>query len=303
MSIDDVFTVNELYDQQFEYYWVLENILPVGAGMLFYGQRGIGKSLMALRLALAVANGGKLFDKWNVAKPGPVLLYVQADLPKAMQRERIETLATQMPWVLKSDIHFYVPSSINIFDIEYDVGLMKKLTSIKPVLVIWDVLRKLHHLKEDANYPGLVYGQVRDLFPDSAHFYIHHDRKTTKEMAEGLLDRTESFSGAGPLLDLVVSGWHMSETVTGKQWDLETTKNNCGPIENSINLKRDDKTLLPILVNNKTPLSNVIAQWRKDNGCNPRPLSEDERESLRRYLVSSGISSLDTTNNAVDSLE
>ena len=293
---DFLCTVDDLLEEDFHHQWLLEHLLPTGAGLLFHGKRGCGKSLLAVALAIAVLNEARFFSSWQTRKRGSVL-YVQADLPPVMQQERIQRIMGQLPWVREQDLYFYFPETLDVTRLDEDDELTGALQETDPGLVIWDVLRKIHRMREEVHVPAQVYGSTQYLFPDSGHMYLHHDKKWTKDRAEGYLDPSEDFSGVGPWLDLVVSGWHLEEESKGK-YSLSTTKNNCGPETNKILLRRDPDTLLPVLRLPK--IQEEIRYWRAAHECNPRGLRRSEREKLRRYLLSSFVGAAMTVERMVE---
>ncbi len=252
--------------------------------MLFHGKRGSRKSWLALGLCASILNRGRFLGEWQTRGRGGAVLYVQADLPEAEQQSRLVRLTKQMPWIRDQDFHFYCPTYMDVTRLEEDEELAGALQEINPCFVVWDVLRKIHHMQEGVHVPGIVYGSTRSLFPEAAHMFVHHDRKTTKDSTEGFLDTSEEFSGVGPWLDLVISAWHIKEQAK-TQYTLETTKNNCGPIPNILQLVVDPETQL--LVCMKSRLQAEVARWRHRNECNPRKLTRKEREGLRRYLLAS----------------
>jgi len=162
---------------------------------------------------------------------------------------------------------------------------------------VWDVLRKIYHGQEAVHIPAQVYGAARSLFPDAAHFYIHHDRKTTKDKSEGFLDPAEDFSGVGPWLDLVTTGWHLEEETRG-QFGLTTTKNNCGPEQGKILLRRDPETLMPVL---RMPrIADEISRWKSWNIKEGEKLTRGAKEELKRYLLSSFVGVASTIDKVVE---
>ncbi len=281
-----LYTLDSLLDEDFRQDWLLEHLLPTGAGMLFYGRRGIGKSLYATALSISILERARLFSQWQARGSGNIL-YVQADLPPVVQQDRIKRIARMFPWVKKENLYFYFPAYFDVTRMEDEEELSGMLQEVNPTFTVWDVLRNIHHMQEGVHVPGIVYGSTRLLFPLSAHFYIHHDKKWTRDRADGKLDPAEDFSGVGPWLDLVVSAWHLMEEGdqgSGK-FTLETTKNNCGPETDRILLKRDPDTLLPVL---RLPrVHEEMNHWRSVHDCNPRKLRKSEKKKLRRHLLSS----------------
>lgn len=74
---------------------VLGALLAGGTIALVRGPKGVGKSHLALEIALAVAKGGKALA-WTAPTPRRVL-YVDADLPLALLQERLKSLSHGAP--------------------------------------------------------------------------------------------------------------------------------------------------------------------------------------------------------------
>lgn len=70
---------------------LLGPVLPRASLTLLYGTRGVGKTFLALSMALAVASGGAIL-RWRAQKPARVL-YVDGEMPRAMLVERLAALA------------------------------------------------------------------------------------------------------------------------------------------------------------------------------------------------------------------
>lgn len=65
--------------------------LREGESMMLYAEPGVGKSFVALALALAVAGGGRLLDRWTAPRPRRVL-YVDGEMPLDDIRDRVALL-------------------------------------------------------------------------------------------------------------------------------------------------------------------------------------------------------------------
>lgn len=70
---------------------LLGPVLPRASLTLLYGARGVGKTFLALSMALAVASGAATL-RWRAEKPARVL-YVDGEMPRAMLLERLAALA------------------------------------------------------------------------------------------------------------------------------------------------------------------------------------------------------------------
>jgi putative DNA primase/helicase len=70
---------------------LLGTVLPRASLTLLYGARGVGKTFLALSMALAVAGGGTAL-RWRAERPARVL-YVDGEMPRAALIERLGALA------------------------------------------------------------------------------------------------------------------------------------------------------------------------------------------------------------------
>jgi putative DNA primase/helicase len=70
---------------------LLGAMLPRGSLTLLSGPRGVGKTFLALSMALAVASGGAVL-RWRAERPARVL-YVDGEMPRATLIERLGALA------------------------------------------------------------------------------------------------------------------------------------------------------------------------------------------------------------------
>ncbi len=74
---------------------VLAPILPAQGLAMLYSKRGVGKTYLALGIALAVARGGS-FLRWNATKPRKVL-FVDGELPASTLQQRIRSIEAGIP--------------------------------------------------------------------------------------------------------------------------------------------------------------------------------------------------------------
>ena len=70
--------------------YIMEPWLQTQAITMLFGKRGIGKTLVGLGIAFAVARGGE-FLRWKATKPRRVL-YVDGEMPAATMQERLAAL-------------------------------------------------------------------------------------------------------------------------------------------------------------------------------------------------------------------
>ncbi len=75
--------------------YLLEPLIREGESMMLWAAPGVGKTMVALSIALAVAGGGR-FLAWAAPKPCKVL-YVDGEMHLADLQDRLRSLATTIP--------------------------------------------------------------------------------------------------------------------------------------------------------------------------------------------------------------
>ena len=75
--------------------YLLEPLIREGESMMLWAAPGVGKTMAALSIALAVAGGGR-FLAWKAPKPRNVL-YVDGEMHVADLQERLRSLAATIP--------------------------------------------------------------------------------------------------------------------------------------------------------------------------------------------------------------
>src|SRR3954470_24644556 len=85
--------------------FILAPLLAPGSAALIYGQAGVGKSFLALGLALAAARGGR-FLGWTAPRPHNVL-YLDGEMRREAVAERLRLFGAPPPslrmWVATED--------------------------------------------------------------------------------------------------------------------------------------------------------------------------------------------------------
>jgi len=175
--------------------FLVDPIIPLGGLVLLHGKRGIGKTQFCLSLANSIVNG-RLFLNRFPTLPGPVLK-VQVDMTPQIQQLRVQKVHKILNL---SNLYYYFPRVLNIMSLSRESSAALAITELNPSIIIWDTLRKIHRENENSSESAqLVYSKVTSLFPNSTHFFVHHDKKTVVD--QQALDPEEAFRGSGDWID------------------------------------------------------------------------------------------------------
>lgn len=252
----EVYTDTEFLQKQFpDELYLCEPCIPLGGDVLLHGKRALGKTQLALTLAISVMEGTKWLGQYQALR-GRVA-YVQADMPKKLQQDRRRTLYKVTGMDYGDDfLHILSDSKVDILSAAHArEEWIRRLHQHDPVLVIVDTLRKTHPLDENSSdTPVAVYGAWRALVGQKATIvYVHHDRKTSE-----FGDLNESARGSGAWLDECDTGIH----IIGKKKRLdrmEFSKLRTMDYPEPIPLRMNPETLL-IEADTEEPVEKWVRQ-------------------------------------------
>lgn len=174
----------ELADHEFpEPAYLVEPMIPQGGILLIHGKPGIGKTQLVLTLSHAINNGTLFMNRWPCRK-GPTVV-IQADMTGQIQQDRLLRIVNHVDiddthWVVEPDgtVPLVNIESMTILQSE----LVEAIQEIDPLLTVWDTLRKIHRLPENASEsPIVVYDAARRVCPKTTHAFVHHDRKVSRD--------------------------------------------------------------------------------------------------------------------------
>lgn len=186
--------------------YLVDPLIPAGGLVMLHGKRGLGKTQFCMTLAHAVVNGLPLFGRMDTQK-GKVL-FVQIDMTPPIARKRLERIFGNFS---TEGIYFWLEPWMDILTFSRKHPLVEKIQTINPDLVIWDTLRKIHHMKENQSETSqAVYSTIRRYIPEPTHLFVHHDKKTQIDK-DGELDPEEAFRGTSDWLDSIDTSLQLLE--------------------------------------------------------------------------------------------
>ena len=192
------YTAEEILKMQFEEpQWIVENLIPHGTTLLA-GSPKVGKSYLALSLAIAIASGGKVLGNFSVVSSGPVIYLALEDTLRRMQR-RLDQLTEEIP----KNLYLYLD-----IDKEKKIPiLMKLIEKHKPILIVVDTFTILRtQPKRGANLYDEDYQAIREfkkLGDDTGAsiLLIHHFNKSRNE---NILYQVSGSTGLTGAVDTIV---------------------------------------------------------------------------------------------------
>ncbi len=197
--------------------WVIEGLKPGDVGVIT-APGGLGKSMLCLVIAQAVAVGLPLFGQWRVGDPGDVWYFYAEDSATTMHR-RLHALGQIYPTALGNDVlarmHFKaVRSRPPKLVLRGDRGLITEQQDVlhallndlqqqtRPRLILLDPLIKFHVLDENSNDEMNQFLETLGRLAEStktAVIFTHHTAKGKNTDTDH--DAQESARGAGAIIN------------------------------------------------------------------------------------------------------
>lgn len=161
--------------------WIIEQLLPVGGALYFYGMPKTGKSLFALGMGAAVSDGHSKFLDFPVHVHGKVL-YLQIDMPPTLWYSYVEKSIQHGNHTL-NDMYFIdrweLPDrALDVLSPKHQDFLQKEVAQTQPTLIIFDTLRAIHKADENDNtLMSNVYEAILKIAQGAAFILVHHAKK------------------------------------------------------------------------------------------------------------------------------
>lgn len=161
--------------------WLLEELWAYDAVGILGGEPKCCKSLCALSIALAVANGSHCLGGHTVGRSGPVLHFAAEDALHIV-RDRLERLALGLGGIdlASLPLHIITAPTVRIDRDEDCRALEATIVEHRPVLVILDPFVRLHRCDENASgevAPLLAFLRLLQRRHNCALILVHHARK------------------------------------------------------------------------------------------------------------------------------
>lgn len=159
--------------------WLLDGLIEMGDQWMLAGSPKAGKSMMATQLGLAVSSGGK-FMSWQCSRPARVL-YMDFELKDRVFWQRVLTMYNGNELAMKANKRFFRCGdfkTIDVLDVVERQKITEMIAELKPDLIIWDVLARMHSAEENDNgMMKAVMLSIRMMSGAAAHVVVHHARK------------------------------------------------------------------------------------------------------------------------------
>lgn len=206
--------------------WLVEGLLPVGGGMLLFGDPKVGKSYAALQLACCLTSGVEWLG-FEVPKPTQVV-YIQLDTPRSLWAERVEKLARAGHPV--EAVHFADRETLGTypFDIlnpEHFRLLTESLAALKPGVVVLDTIREGHSGDEnDSTAMQSVIAHLDAAVKPAAMVLIAHARKSNPEYGYDLMNDNRGSNYIVGRMDAIVRFSERSIRLTSRTLEEHSVK-------------------------------------------------------------------------------
>lgn len=181
-------------------YYFCFPLLPKGGRMVIGAPPKHFKSMLALNIAYDLAEGGKVFDSYEVKRPLSVL-YVEKEIGQHRVKERMERIHQ---WrngdVAPGNLHFLCKGNGCSLDTDFGKeALVREIEAVKPDVIVLDPLRKFHTSDEDSSTEMVKVFKALDEIQeqhDVTAILLHHAAKRS-EFRDG--SNPESLRGSSEI--------------------------------------------------------------------------------------------------------
>lgn len=193
---------------QHEKPWLVKPFIPVGGIACIHGAAKSRKSFLSIQLARDIANG---HDWLGFPTRQGTVLYIQLDTPRSLWQMRFQDLVAQnfgltpegAGRLFLADTE-HTPYPFYIMTPTVQQWLRQQIDTLKPDLVIFDVIRKMFKgTDNDSDVMDEVIETIKHVCQPAASLVIAHSKKANKEYDGGTLDEMRGSGAQGAAYDTV----------------------------------------------------------------------------------------------------
>lgn len=163
--------------------WLFKDFIETGEQIIIAGAPKTGKSLLACQLGLALASGGEFLGYKAVGRRK--VLYINLEIKREAFARRVvsqiggEENQHEYNGFWFSCHNYKTVDLLNDRETRAEIEQMIKM--LKPDLIIWDILARLHNGDEQSSEMKAVMLALRLVSQNSTHIVVHHTRKPSAD--------------------------------------------------------------------------------------------------------------------------
>lgn len=195
----DLFPLDKLYDvsdllksPKPQSNWLVEDLMPAGYILMLFSPEGIGKSVLAYNLSVAIATGT---DFLGLKTRAGTVLYMDEENPDSYMRDIVEKMLLARDRTPDSLDGRFITGRFALLGKEpgeWSPKLEQSVEILKPTLLVFDTLSSLLPFREGVeNDAALMKGllryvrAVKDRSTDTTILILHHPSKSRGNRPRG----------------------------------------------------------------------------------------------------------------------
>jgi len=182
-DIQQVFTINQLLDAEFQLDWLVENLMPKGTINFISAESGIGKSRLSMQLAESLASGEN-FLEWPVERQIKCM-YLSLEMDQYMLKHFAEGLSKGERYadsIAENLLMVPVGNPISLVSEDGSRYIENLLETYKPEVLIIDALGSLTFEDLSEVAAKAIMTKLKEFIGKygTTFYIIHHNRKPEK---------------------------------------------------------------------------------------------------------------------------
>ena len=270
---------------------IVESLIYERTSCMFVSQPGVGKSFLALQMALEISAGLPVFGAF-ASRPARVY-YIQKERPLDEIVERIEVMQQAIPW---NPDNLIVDSGIQMLSLtnKSNFGIiLDRIKKFKPEVLIIDPI--------GAGTPGLSGDDGGALFASfmtllenelgTSNILLHHETKPTYDTKGNKIVKDDAFYGSQWIKAYIQCSYAISITEHGRRFTLK--KSNSSNTISVFEIAFDAETFLSTATKKSMSYSDIFKHYCMSMLSQNKPFILKEAEAfvgcdtrtLRRLVV------------------